>query len=421
MKKILFVVSLIGFNFIASSQISYVNGETKLINPTGRTLIIEKNDNDSWLTFHDPGNFWYSMGIDVSNSGLFSLNTGGELNSSQFVMDIDGNIGVGISKPTSKLMLQDDTPIVKIFHKGAYQGADRAFGELRFINNYDNLGGHRASIKAINTKEGSESYVGLEFSTSTHKGNRVFEEVKAMTIDHYGNIGVGISKPTSKLMLQDDTPIVKIFHKGTHQGVDRAFGELRFINNYDNLGGHRASIKAINTKEGSESYVGLEFSTSTHEGNRVFKEVKAMTIDHYGNVGIGTPKPDSKLTVKGKIHAEEVKIDLSIPAPDYVFRKDYNLKSIEEVEDFIKKNSHLPGIPSAKEFKQNGVMLAEMDMNLLKKIEELVLYTIAQEKKIKSLEKQNSKIEKLEKDNKELKSIADRLLRIEKHIEAKKK
>ncbi|WP_062061377.1 hypothetical protein [Aquimarina longa] len=74
-----------------------------------------------------------------------------------------------------------------------------------------------------------------------------------------------------------------------------------------------------------------------------------------------------KLSVKGQIHAEEVKIDLSVPAPDYVFKKDYDLKSIEEVEKFILKNSHLPEIPSAKDFEQNGVFLAQMDMNLLKK------------------------------------------------------
>lgn len=124
-----------------------------------------------------------------------------------------------------------------------------------------------------------------------------------------------------------------------------------------------------------------------------------------------TESPDMKLTVKGKIHAEEVKIDLNVPAPDYVFKSDYTLRSIEEVESFIKEHSHLPEIPSAKEFTENGVMQAEMDMNLLKKIEELTLYTIQQEKKIK---KQAEKIKNLESLNKKFLDLQKRLEKLEK-------
>ncbi|GEM_PF-4776910 len=115
-----------------------------------------------------------------------------------------------------------------------------------------------------------------------------------------------------------------------------------------------------------------------------------------GKIGINTTNPDMELTVNGKIHAKEVKIDLSVLAPDYVFRSGYNLKTIAEVEQFIKENNHLPEMPSAKEFQKKGIMQAEMDMNLLKKIEELTLYTIAQEKKIKKLELLNQKLLELQ-------------------------
>lgn len=110
------------------------------------------------------------------------------------------------------------------------------------------------------------------------------------------------------------------------------------------------------------------------------------TGNHYiknGNLGIGTIAPDEKLTVKGKIHAQEIRIDLAGPlVPDYVFTDDYNLKSLQEVENYIKENKHLPEIPSAKEIEKNGLMLAEMNMHLLKKIEELTLYSIEQNKKV---------------------------------------
>ena len=57
--------------------------------------------------------------------------------------------------------------------------------------------------------------------------------------------------------------------------------------------------------------------------NSVNMNNSRLYIDSEGRIGIGSRTPDMKLTVKGSIHAEEVKIDLSVPAPDYVFEKDY--------------------------------------------------------------------------------------------------
>ncbi len=119
-----------------------------------------------------------------------------------------------------------------------------------------------------------------------------------------------------------------------------------------------------------------------------------------GNVGIGTSNPDEKLTVKGTIHCEEVLVDLQVPA-DYVFEKyyegastlkaTYTMPTLEEVEAFTKKNHHLPAMPSAAQIQEEGLQLKEMTNLLLQKIEELTLYTIEQEKRIKSLEAKLSK------------------------------
>jgi hypothetical protein len=77
----------------------------------------------------------------------------------------------------------------------------------------------------------------------------------------------------------------------------------------------------------------------------------------------------------------------TISAPDYVFDKDYKLRPLNEVEKFIADKKHLPEVASAKEMKEKGVDLVKMNMSLLKKVEELTLYVIAQNKKIEKLEK----------------------------------
>ncbi len=121
-----------------------------------------------------------------------------------------------------------------------------------------------------------------------------------------------------------------------------------------------------------------------------------------GNVGIGTENPDAKLAVNGTIHSKEVKVDVNFAAvPDYVFTPDYKLRSLQEIENYVNQNSHLPEVPSAKEFEKNGIQLAEMNMALLRKVEELTLYAIEQDKKtdklLKVIEQQNKRLEILEK------------------------
>ncbi|WP_276381613.1 tail fiber protein [Flavobacterium sp. H4147] len=121
-----------------------------------------------------------------------------------------------------------------------------------------------------------------------------------------------------------------------------------------------------------------------------WKNISGNVVYDSGNVGVGTTAPDEKLTVKGKIHAQEVRVDMLGPlVPDYVFANDYKLQSLEQVENYINENKHLPEIPSAQEIEKNGLMLAEMNMSLLKKIEELTLYVIKQNKEIETLKKQD--------------------------------
>lgn len=103
-----------------------------------------------------------------------------------------------------------------------------------------------------------------------------------------------------------------------------------------------------------------------------------------GNVGLGIRKPAYKLDVNGTIRAKEIKIETGWA--DFVFDTDYRLPALSEVESHIREHKHLPGIPSERRVKEEGVNLGEMQVKLLQKIEELTLYVIAQDKKIQELE-----------------------------------
>ncbi|MBN7817464.1 hypothetical protein [Algoriphagus pacificus] len=108
-----------------------------------------------------------------------------------------------------------------------------------------------------------------------------------------------------------------------------------------------------------------------------------MVLSPTGNLGIGTVAPSEKLSVNGKIKAHEVNITTSGWA-DYVFKADYDLMPLNEVERYISERGHLPNIPSEREVIENGVNLLEMNIKLLEKVEELTLYVIELEKKIES-------------------------------------
>ncbi|MES2458835.1 MAG: hypothetical protein V4594_25000 [Bacteroidota bacterium] len=117
-----------------------------------------------------------------------------------------------------------------------------------------------------------------------------------------------------------------------------------------------------------------------------------FTIMDNGNVGVGTATPTDKLSVKGKIRAQEIKVETNGWA-DFVFAKDYKLPSLQATEQHILANGHLPGIPSAAEVAKDGIELGEMNKKLLQKIEELTLYLISNTKQLDSAVKKIGKLE----------------------------
>ncbi|MFT4153631.1 hypothetical protein [Parafilimonas sp.] len=123
--------------------------------------------------------------------------------------------------------------------------------------------------------------------------------------------------------------------------------------------------------------------------NDELESYRTVTIKNSGKIGIGTANPAEKLSVKGTVLAQKVKVSQAAADwPDYVFDKDYPLMPLDSVEAFIQKNGHLPEIAPAAEIKSAGVDLGDNQTKLLQKIEELTLYLIEQNKVITELKKQ---------------------------------
>ena len=125
----------------------------------------------------------------------------------------------------------------------------------------------------------------------------------------------------------------------------------------------------------------LTFSTNT--------STSCMTMLTNGYIGIGTTNPSYKLDVNGTIRANEIIVNTT--GADFVFAEDYKLRPLSEVKAFIQENKHLPEIKSAQEMQENGVGINELQTQLLQKIEELTLYILQQEERIKALEAELNK------------------------------
>jgi len=130
----------------------------------------------------------------------------------------------------------------------------------------------------------------------------------------------------------------------------------------------------VGTNEKSAIYIGED--QNLYLG---FEQVKADSI--------GTDlKTKYNVFVKKGILSVDYAIAPNETWSDHVFKENYKLKALGEVEDFIKRNGHLPDVPTAEEIREKGYSQHEINKILLQKIEELTLYAIQLQKRIDILE-----------------------------------
>jgi hypothetical protein len=134
--------------------------------------------------------------------------------------------------------------------------------------------------------------------------------------------------------------------------------------------------------------------------DRFANSESGMFIKNNGNVGIGSINPSEKLSVNGNIRAKKLIVSQQNWS-DYVFYKNYKLRPLNELEKFIQQYQHLPDIPSTKNVQSKGINVGDTQALLLKKIEELTLYIIEQDKKhqkiLKSFQILQDKVAQLQK------------------------
>ncbi len=302
-----------------------------------------------------------------------------------------GDVGIGVEIPAAKLHIkggtgsfpqlriheQGGTKTMQLGHDGTNSIINTSEGSLLFQGGNVGIGISNVSSNA-KLEIGFDSFRQISMQRLgadgqwvqgiSSMGNWSLTEYSSswnsigshLVIEKGGNVGIGTSSPDQLLTISDDdNPVLRLERSGTNRHdwemYSQSGGSLSF------RGGGNAVGSSLNDR---------------------------LTIKSDGNVGIGTIDPQNKLSVEGTIWAQEVKVSMT-DAADWVFEDDYELRSLEEVETFVKSNKHLPDVPSADEFRKNDMNLGEMNNLLLQKMEEMTLYMIEMNKEVQQLKAEN--------------------------------
>jgi hypothetical protein len=207
-----------------------------------------------------------------------------------------------------------------------------------------------------------------------------------------GNVGIGNTAPSNKLDVTGNTRISNnLFLPGTLRANSGTGSQIIKIaatsSSSTGLALNRPGTGFYDWRMINEGGI-FKIQIDTGEFNTTSTD--AIRINLTGNVSIGTTSSTYKLNVCGTIRATELRLETGWC--DYVFADDYKLRPIKEVEEFIKINKHLPDVEPASEVETNGLKVASMSAQMMRKIEELTLYVIDQEKRIAALESENEKL-----------------------------
>lgn len=311
---------------------------------------------------------------------VFALLCGSNLAKAQNTFPANGAVGVGTTDPEAPLHVfvgPDSKP------NGVVATSQSALRLTRYgTPNYS----YNESAEFKITHGGPSvwgSRLDLYINGANNQSN--IPDQHAMTWQYNGNVGIGTIDPNARLDVDGTMRL-----SGHSANLDAGGNPTEYLNlagtgkmliGWNRSAGNGETDFVAN--EGAGSLGGFAF----YSFNNASQEKQLLRILGNGNIGIGINFPTDKLSVNGNIRAKEIKVEAT-NWPDYVFEAGYQVGTLEALESYIRTNKHLPGIPNAKEAESNGVDLGDLVKKLLKNQEELTLHVVAQEKKIKALEKQ---------------------------------
>lgn len=274
-----------------------------------------------------------------------------------------GNVGIGIENPQTKL---------DVAGTGRFKVPDDESGVGGLTIETNN--GTNLKMGGNTTYSWIQSHMSLPLYINELGNNTIINK-------KYGNVGIGTINPLAKLEVSNGNILVRNSANVDNESSIMIAQSIN-VGSIDTFG---TSIRTITQSAGNNTY-GMQFFTNE---SYMTNQTEKMRILGNGNVGIGETNPTNKLDVKGTIHSQEVKVDMK-DWSDFVFKKEYNLPTLQEVEKHINEKGHLENIPNEEEVLKNGINLGEMNAKLLQKIEELTLYVIEQNKRLDKVEKENA-------------------------------
>jgi Bacterial Ig domain len=201
------------------------------------------------------------------------------------------------------------------------------------------------------------------------------KDIERMRISAIGNVGIGTDSPTAQLHTTGTVRLAGLTNDSTKTRV------------------------LVTDSSGNMFYR----NASSLTGRWLYASGTGTVYDSIDNVAIGTSNPQGyKLAVNGTAIFTKVKVKTAGTWPDYVFNNGYVLPDLPALEKYIKANKHLPGILSAKEAGEKGIDVGENQAALLKKIEEMTLLLIDQNKR---LTEQQTRLDAQQKEIDDLKAM----------------
>ena len=191
----------------------------------------------------------------------------------------------------------------------------------------------------------------------------------SLIIDADGDVGVGTASPSASLHVSGDDGTTQLLIEEDNTSASNAFGMLQI-----DAAATSGVVSAVNIfTAGARPRF-----TMTHGGAASTWNWDILNVT--GNFALiqagGQTWTFEAATGDFRIPGNFVSDYTTLNVPDYVFAEDYDLMPLDEVQAFIEENSHLPEVPSAADVKAEGLDMTNMQMTLLKKVEELTLYTL---------------------------------------------